>query len=239
MGGPFFMPKNPRAISTISRMMKFALFSLFSLVLLFGCKHGAEAPDATAAKHLALPRWTFLAKASATVAAEQATVPKLAYVFPALRLNAQGQAIDQLAHRTLPDGTLSWYSPAPLGYELQAIAQRQLVKQGFTPISFDALTANTTDHAVTVFNLYYTQASASRDNPDAALESSWTTFCRITAATFPKDLNPNTKRDLMRQELVSLFNGKATGKSVSKHSVVYLLKHMGETRQWSDKINLL
>jgi len=228
-----------RAYSQQAAVMKFALFSLFSVVLLFGCKHEVEAPDAAATKHLPLPQWTFLAKASATFAEGQATAPKLAYVFPALRLNAQGQPIEQLAHRTLPDGTLSWYSPAPLGYELQAIAQRQLVKQGFTPISFDALTAVATDHAVTVFNLYYTQASASRDNPQATPEASWTTFCRITAATFPKDLNPNTKRDLMRQELVSLFNGKATGKSVSKHSVVYLLEHMGETRQWSDKINLL
>jgi hypothetical protein len=43
----------------------------------------------------------------------------------------------------------------------------------------------------------------------------------------------------MHQELVSLFNGKRTGTSVTKHSVPYLLKHIGETRQWSDQINLL
>ena len=219
--------------------MKPTFIIILTALWLVGCQHIEEDSTDSAGRKLHLPNWTFLAKASATVAEGRTQIPKRAYVFPAMRLNASGQVIDQLAHRVQADGTLSWYSPAPLGSELQVIAERQLIKQGFRVIPFSTLTATTTDHSVTVFNLYYTEANASRDNPNAAPEASWTTFCRITAATFPRDLNPNAKQDLMHQELVSLFNGKRTGTSVTKHSVPYLLKHIGETRQWSDQINLL
>ena len=219
--------------------MKPTFIIILAALWLVACQHIEEDSTDSAGRKLHLPNWTFLAKASATVAEGRTQIPKRAYIFPAMRLNASGQIIDQLAHRVQTDGTLSWYSAAPLGSELQLIAKRQLTKQGFTVIPFNTLTTSPTDHSVTVFNLYYTEANPSRDNPNAAPEASWTTFCRITAATFPNDLNPNAKQDLMHQELVSLFNGKRTGTSVTKHSVPYLLKHIGETRQWSDQINLL
>jgi hypothetical protein len=92
---------------------------------------------------------------------------------------------------------------------------------------------------VTVFNLYYAQASASRDNPQALPAESWTTFSRITAATFPKDLTPSAKRDLMNQELVTLFNRQTKGAGVIKRSHRFLLDYIGANRQWSESINLL
>jgi hypothetical protein len=92
---------------------------------------------------------------------------------------------------------------------------------------------------VSVFNLYYAEASASRDNPQALPSESWTTFTRITAATYPQDLNPNDKRDLMNQELVTLFNGKRQGPDVVKRSHRFLLEYIGANRQWSESINLL
>ena len=219
--------------------MKFALFSLLSLVLLFGCKHGAEAPDATETKHLYLPKWSFLAKASATFAKGQTQVPKKAYVFPALRLNAQGQPIDQLDYRVLDDESLDWYSAAPRGSELKVIVEQKLTTLGFRSISFKELTSLSADHSVLVFNLYYAEARASQDNPKADPDESWTTFSRITAATFPRDLNPAAKRDLMNQELVTLFNGKERGVDVIKRSQAYLLNYIGKNRQWSESINLL
>ena len=219
--------------------MRYRLLSLLSAFLLFGCQHVEEAHDNSGTKPLQLPSWTFLAKASATFAPGHSSLPKRAYVFPALRLNAQGQAMDQLAYRQLADGTLSWYSAAPLGAELKAIVERKLAKLGFTMISFGELTTVTTDHAVTVFNLYYAQASASRDNPQALPAESWTTFSRITAATFPKDLTPSAKRDLMNQELVTLFNRQTKGAGVIKRSHRFLLDYIGANRQWSESINLL
>jgi hypothetical protein len=87
--------------------------------------------------------------------------------------------------------------------------------------------------------LDYAQASASRDNPQALPAESWTTYSRITAATFRQDLNPSAKRDLMNQELVTLFNGKRQGAGVIKRSHRFLLDYIGANRQWSELINLL
>jgi hypothetical protein len=208
-------------------------------LLLCGCRQFEETASAPVTRELHLPKRHFLAKASATFAQGQGNLPKRAYVFPALRLNAQGQAIDQLVYRQSDDGSLSWNSAAPLGAELKASVERKLLELGFKPISFGELTAVATDHAVTVFNLYYAEASASRDNPQGLSAQSWTTFSRITAATFPQDLNPHAKRDLMNQELVTLFNGKIQGAEVIKRSHGYLLDAIGANRQWSDTVNLL
>lgn len=219
--------------------MKCTLCSLLVVLLLCGCRQVEPIASVPETKALHVPKWTFLAKASATFAQGQSSLPKRAYVFPALRLNAQGQAVDQLAYRQLADGSLSWNSGAPLGAELKAVVEQKLLELGFKPITFGELTSVTTDHTVTVFNLYYAEASASRDNPQALPAESWTTFTRITAATFPKDLNPNAKRDLMNQELVTLFNGKRQGTGVVKGSHRFLLDYIGANRQWSESINLL
>lgn len=219
--------------------MKCTLCSLLVVLLLFGCRQVEPTAAVAETKALHVPKWTFLAKASATFAQGQSSLPKRAYVFPALRLNTQGQAIDQLAYRQLADGSLSWNSAAPLGAELKAVVEQKLLELGFKPITFGELTSVTADHTVSVFNLYYAEASASRDNPQALPAESWTTFTRITAATFPKDLNPNAKRDLMNQELVTLFNGKRQGAGVVKGSHRFLLDYIGANRQWSESINLL
>jgi hypothetical protein len=219
--------------------MKHTLLCIFTLTFLFGCKHSEEASDTTGSKRLYLPTWSYLAKASATYAKGQTQLPKAVYVFPAMRLNAQAKPIDVLKHRVLEDGTLWWNSAAPLGAELKAIAEKKLSKLGFTPIPFGELTSVTTDHSVLVLNLYYREAIASQDNPKSDSTESWTTFSRITAATFTKDLNPLTKRDVMNQELVSLFNGREISVDVIKRSQTYLLDYVGTDRQWSESINLL
>lgn len=222
--------------------MKLLLIALSSLILFTACQSNSgtgAAKDESETKRLYLPKWNFLAKASATFNEQFDQIPKRVYVFPALRLNAEGQEIDQLAYRTLEDNTLGWYSPAPLGLELKLIVEKKMGSLGFVPVSFGDLTASTEDHSILVLNPYYAEASASRDNPSADVEESWTTFSRITATTFPKDLNPAGKRGLMNQELVSLFNGKEKGRDVIKYSHAYLLDHIGQNRQWSESINLL
>lgn len=223
-------------------LMKYWLIALSISVFVSGCQHGAssgDSEDAAAASRLRLPKWTFLAKASATFDEAYSRVPTRVYVFPALRLNAQGAPIDQLSHRVLEDNSIGWFSAAPLGMELKVIVEKKLREEGFTTIPFGELTASTGDHSVLVFNLYYREASASRDNPDADPTGSWTTFSRITAGTFPQNLDPNSKRDLMNNELVSLFNDVGLEKDVIKQSHRFLLNHIGQNRQWSESINLL
>ena len=188
---------------------------------------------------LRLPTWTFLAKVTARFAKDETQVPRKAYVFPALRLDGQGRILDQLAYRLEDDDALSWVSPAPLGAQLKAIAENKLRTLGFHIVSFSDLMASKSDHEVLVFNLYYTEAYPSKDNPRADPASSWTTFVRVTAATFSQDLNPNAKRDLMNQELVSLFNGKDKANDVIKRSSTHVLDYIGVNNDWNASINLL
>jgi len=219
--------------------MKISICILLGFTLLAGCRNGANVDSESEASVLRIPTWFFLARASATFAEGQEEVPKRVYVFPALRLNAAGQPIDQLAPRQGADSALSWYSRAPLGAELKAIVEKKLRTKGFRPMSFQEMVDFPEGHSVLVFNLYYAEASASKDNPSADPNSSWTTFVRITAATFPQNLNPQAKRDVMNQELVSIFNDREKGEGVIKRSAIYLLDYIGVTRQWKESINIL
>lgn len=227
---------------TIPTLMRYWLTAFSILIVCCGCQHrtsNADTSGADATNRLNVPKWTFLAKISTIFDEAYERVPKKAYVFPALRLNAQAAPIDQLSYRILEDDSLGWFSAAPLGMELKTVVENKLRRQGFVTIPFSELTASPGDHSVLVFNIYYREASASRDNPTANPADSWTTFSRITAATFPQNLDPSQKRDLMNNELVSLFNGAALGEDVIKRSKSFLLDHLGQNRQWSESINLL
>jgi hypothetical protein len=219
--------------------MKISICILLSLTFLAGCRTGADSGSESEATILRIPTWFFLARVSTTFAKGQEEVPKRVYVFPALRLNAAGQPVDPLTPRQGADGALSWYSTAPLGAELKAIVEKKLSTKGFYPMSFQEMMDYPEGHSILVFNLYYAETSASKDNPTADPDSSWTTFTRITAATFPQDLNPQAKRDIMNQEVVTLFNEQKKGEGVIKRSADYLLNYMGITRQWSESVNLL
>jgi hypothetical protein len=222
--------------------MKYWQIALSTLIVLAGCQHRPANSDSTNSEvtnRLNLPKWTFLAKISTSFDPAYERVPKKAYVFPALRLNAQGVPIDQLSYRILEDDSLGWFSAAPLGMELKAVVESRLRSQGFVTIPFGELTASTGDHSALVINIYYREASASRDNPTGDPADSWTTFSRVTAATFPQNLDPSQKRDLMNNELVSLFNNVALGEDVIKRSQRFLLDYLGQNRQWSESINLL
>ncbi|MDQ8196035.1 hypothetical protein QEH59_16485 [Coraliomargarita sp. SDUM461004] len=186
-----------------------------------------------------IPKWSFLAKAHASVADGRKEIPSQVYVFPALRLDSQGQPIDVLSYRVDDTGALKWNSAAPLGAELKTIVEKRLAQIGFQVLPFTALTESSKDHSVTVFNLYYREASPSSDNPGADPELTWTTFARVSAATFPQDLDPNRKLDLINQEVVTLFNGREKEASVVKRSSEYLLDFIGASRDWSESINLL
>jgi hypothetical protein len=219
--------------------MKISICILLSLTFLAGCRTGADIANESEATVLRIPKWSFLVRASASFDKDYKEVPKRVYVFPALRLNTNGQPIDQLSPRQMTDGALQWYSQAPLGSQLKVVVENKLSKEGFRPISFQEMMDYPEGHSILVFNLYYAETSASKDNPTADPDSSWTTFTRITAATFPQDLNPQAKRDIMNQEVVTLFNDREKGAGVIKRSANYLLDYMGITRQWSESVNLL
>jgi hypothetical protein len=186
-----------------------------------------------------IPKWSFWGKIGINFLEGQKVVPKNAYVFPALRMDSQGRLIDQLSHRLGEDGKLVWYSQAPKGGELKRVVEDKLESLGFTIVSFDEMTASQQDRSVFVLNLYYRPAAASSDSASSDSGSNWTTYARITGATFDRELNPSSRVEVMNQEMVTLFDRKELDHSVIKRSFDYLLDYVGINRQWSELIYLL
>jgi hypothetical protein len=195
------------------------LIFFLALTLVSGCKttRGLD-EDQAEVRELLIPTWTFVAQATSTLVNGYEEVPIKAYVFPALRLRPDGRPIDQLVHAFADDGSILWRSSAPLGAELKVIVENALRDRGFRTISFGELTSGSKGHDVLVFNLYYTEAIRSSDNPEADPDSSWTTFFRVTGATYPEDLNPSGRLDVVYQELRSLFNDES--KPIFNNSVL-------------------
>ena len=221
--------------------MKHRLFILLAVAcLLSACKsrEPALASDADITS-VQMPKWSFMASANGSFQAGRTELPTRAYVFPALRLDASGQVMDQLSHRQGPAAGLLWHSTAPLGSELQMILEKQLQSKGFELVSFDALANGMGSHSVLVFNPYYKEAEPSRYNKAADPDASWVNIIRIEGATYPEDLDPNAKLKVLNLELVALFNGKQLGLDVAKHSIRYLMKNLGRTGEWTERVNLL
>ena len=221
--------------------MKRRLFILLAAAcLLSACKsrEPAAARD-TEITSLQMPTWSFMASANGSMQAGRTDLPKPAYVFPALRLDAAGQVMDQLSHKQGPAASLLWHSTAPLGSELQIILERQLQSKGFELVSFEDLAKGMGSHSVSVFNPYYKEAEPSRYNKAADSDASWVSIIRIEGATYPEDLDPNAKLKFLHLELVAIFNGKQLGSDVARHSIKYLMKNLGRTGKWTERVNLL
>lgn len=185
----------------------------------------------------ALSKWTALINAKAVCASSKEQLPNKAYVFPALRLNQETQVIDSLSYLEDEAGALKWISPAPHAAELQAIIQNELKSQGFTVISFQELTNSHEDHQILVLNPYYVPAYQPQDRVNQ--ETGWSSFVRITAATYPGDLTPQRKIDLVNLEAITLYQYKSSEIDVVKTASGYLLKHLGKNEDWSDNLLLL
>jgi hypothetical protein len=221
--------------------MNFRLFILLiASCLLSACKsREPEVVSDTDITSIQMPAWSFMASANGSVQAGRTEVPKFAFVFPALRLDAAGQVMDQLSHRQGPAAGLLWHSSAPLGGELQIILEKQLQSKGFELVSFDDLTKGMSSHSVTVFNPYYNEAVPSRYNNAANPDASWVNIIRIEGATYPEDLDPNAKIKVLHLELVALYNRKQLSSDVAKHSIRYLMKNFGRTGEWTERVNML
>jgi hypothetical protein len=222
----------------LSMRIRFTL-TLVLTCLLVGClgrNNGSVDREVVA---VTLPRWSFLASASGQMEAGRQRLPKAVYVFPALRLNDQGQPMDRMRHREDDSGGLLWSSTAPAGHEIKMILEKKLRQQGFVPGTFSALTQAPEGHAILVLNPYYKEAGPSPYNSESAADASWINLIRIEAATFPLDLDPNKKREIFALEAVSLFNDQNLDDQVVKRAATYLLDHVGRSGTWSGRVNLL
>lgn len=220
--------------------MRIPILCALAVLFLSACSLTKKPEEAPVQVGTGLRQWTFMVKASAHFAQGESQVPKQIYVFPALRLNGMGQPIDALSHRVDADGALRWISPAPGGAEIKTVIENKLRRKGFRILTFQQMTEVSQGHSVFVLNPYFTQASPlSVPEGFEVGDAGWTTFVRITGATFPLDLDPAKKKELMNQEAVSLFNESKQGRGVVKTSLEYLLDNIGKNKEWSESLSLL
>lgn len=212
--------------------MRLIILFILPLLIFTGCSQREQSVNEEPSNTLNIRKWTFLIKASASFAKDQKVLPRRAYVFPALRLDHRAQPIDALAYQLDAEGKLKWISPAPKSSEIQAVIENKLRKRGFQIVSFQELSEMQVDHSVLVLNPYFTESRPSKDG------RGFTVFTRIVASTFPKDLNPTAKKEIMNQEGVTLFQDSDLGSSVVKRSAGYLLDFMGSNKQWSESLSL-
>ena len=227
--------------SSLTFSIRMRLLSIILLASLFltACSSWRDSPESVEsppANQLNFSKWTVVVKAKTVFALDRKTVPSLAYVFPALRLNSNAQPMDALSYQLDEAGALNWVSSAPRATEIQTVIENKLRTRGFRILSFQELTDSQKDHAVLVFNPYY---SAANQLPEMSGDTGWTSFIRITAATFPGDLNPQKKMDVMNQEAVTLYHSKSQRYDVIKHCSEYLLDHLGQNKEWSEQLPLV
>jgi hypothetical protein len=220
--------------------MKVIVFIMLAVATLgIGCRSGRAPVDSPDVASIQMPSWSFLASVSAQVEKGRTEIPRRVYVFPALRLNDQGQPIEQLAYREDASGRLLWSTSSKMGNELKSIIEKKLSARGFSVVSFDALTHAEVGHAVLVLNPYYKDAAPSSYNQVGDTEASWTVYTRIDAATFPLSLNPQAKREVLSMESISLFNRLRLTEDVTKRSASYLIEHLGRRGVWSQVVSTL
>lgn len=216
--------------------MRNLLLCVLISTLFAACSHiSKEDEEVATAPKLAMGKWQYMVKAHGTFVEGVSAVPKSAYVFPPLRLNANSQPIDTLTPRQEAPGELSWISSAPKAMEVKSVIEKKLRSRGFKILTFQQMTENEVGHSVMVFNPYYIEAR----QVDAKAGGGWSVFTRITASTFPVDLDPAKQRQIMNQEAVTLFVDESQGASVVKASLAYLLDYIGKKGEWSETLSLL
>lgn len=224
---------------TINSKMVLRILFVCMLILVIGCESDSQKPISDRADELRIPKWSFLGKVSANFVDAQATVPRKAYVFPVVRLDSAGNPIDQMSYRLDEADQLSWHTDVPSGGEIKVIIENKLRERGFTIVEFSEVAGAKQGRTVLVFNPYFREPTPAAENPEADLSGSWSTYARITAATFGTDLTPESRIELMNQELLSLYNGKEKSGNVKKRTFEYLLDYIGVNRQWSELIYML
>ena len=227
-------------VSLTSLHMRTPLFLVLLVFFFAGCLNTNQPePAKPIAQILNLPDWRFLANVKAVYASEVDLMPKNAYVFPALRLNPSGQPNDTLSHRIDANGELQWFSPAPQAGEIQSVIEKRLKQRGYQILSFQDLMDSSKDHSVLVFNPYFTEARPSKGDGSKGIPKGWSTFTRLTGSTFPQDLNPAEKQDMIQQETITLFTKESNAPNVVKRSFMFSVDHTGQNREWSESISLL
>ncbi|MBM4152257.1 MAG: hypothetical protein FJ220_01875 [Kiritimatiellaceae bacterium] len=165
---------------------------------------------------------------------EKNSVVNQAYVYPPLKIDEKGVALEELYYTEDSSGNLTWHSPSPEAVALGAAVEAQLRKRGYRVVPFHEVLSVKVDHSVVIFNSYYTAALPSSETKQARV-----VYTRLTGVTLPVDLDPNKKRIRINQEVMVRYHSSNDDISITGKTLQYAVDHIGERGEWVDTFSLL
>lgn len=157
------------------------------------CSMGRKSPEA-------VKRVTF--SHDALVAMEQGAIPSFVYVFPPLRSNSGGKPIEKLQPVNSSTGTISdWKTSSALSMALKKKIEKNLETDGYETIRFADLLSVKHSYAVLVVSTFYTLPYDVKN--DAGEVTDKATFVLIKGALFDGNLDPKTKKDIIKVDAVT------------------------------------
>ncbi len=174
--------------------MKTSIALLFTIALSqLSCSLGGKPPEA-------VKRVTFSYEALASM--QPRDIPSFVYVFPPLRSNSSGKAIEQLVPVKSPEGGVSeWKTSSAQSMALKKKIEADLRKGGYETISFGDLLTVQQSYAVLVISTFYTLPYDVKN--EAGEVANKATLVLIKGALFDGNLEPKTKKDIIKVDGVT------------------------------------
>ena len=174
--------------------MKTSIALLFTIALSqLSCSLGGKPPEA-------VKRVTFSYEALASM--QPRDIPSFVYVFPPLRNNSSGKAIEQLVPVKSPEGGVSeWKTSSAQSMALKKKIEADLRKGGYETISFGDLLTVQQSYAVLVISTFYTLPYDVKN--EAGEVANKATLVLIKGALFDGNLDPKTKKDIIKVDGVT------------------------------------
>jgi hypothetical protein len=174
--------------------MKTSIALLFTIALSqLSCSLGGKPPEA-------VKRITFSYEALASM--QPRDIPSFVYVFPPLRSNSSGKAIEQLVPVKSSEGGVSeWKTSSAQSMALKKKIEADLRKGGYETISFGDLLTVKQSYAVLVISTFYTLPYDVKN--EAGEVANKATLVLIKGALFDGNLDPKTKKDIIKVDGVT------------------------------------
>jgi hypothetical protein len=174
--------------------MKTSIALLFTIALSqLSCSLGGKPPEA-------VKRITFSYEAMASM--QPRDIPSFVYVFPPLRSDRSGKAIEQLVPVKSPEGGVSeWKTSSAQSMALKKKIEADLRKGGYETISFGDLLTVQQSYAVLVISTFYTLPYDVKN--EAGEVDNKATLVLIKGALFDGNLDPKTKKDIIKVDGVT------------------------------------
>jgi len=151
------------------------------------------------------------------------------YVFPPLEIDEKGVPTEELYHSFDDKGHLLWHAPAEESRLIQSQIEGQLEKRGFRLVPYQDVLDPQNEHAIFVFNPYYTSVLVGNDEGGKHV---CVLFVKLVAVTIPGDLDLLKKKDRINQEILVRFHLSDDMDAVIKEAFRHAVKDIGENDQW-------